>query len=59
MKLCVTLLEKEGGWSQNVDMNTKISSFQCSWIKRLYGDKFHEWKLISLNLIKSSSSLFH
>ena len=39
---------------KNVDINRKIASHQCSWIKRLYDDSFHEWKLISLKLIKKS-----
>ena len=44
---------KNGGL-KNVDINKKISSLQCSWIKRLYDDSFHEWKLIPLKLIKKS-----
>ena len=36
---------KEGGL-KNVDINSKIVSLQCSWIKGLYDDKFHKWKLI-------------
>ena len=39
---------------KNVDINKKIASLQCSWIKRLYDDSFHEWKLIPLKLIKKS-----
>ena len=39
---------------KNVDINSKIASLQCSWVKRLYDDKFHEWKLIPLHLIKST-----
>ena len=35
-------------------LTSKIASLQCSWIKRLYDDKFHEWKLIPLYLIKST-----
>ena len=38
---------------KNVDIDSKIASLQCSWIKRLYDDEFHEWKLIALDLIKS------
>ena len=41
------------GCLKNVDINLKIASFQCSWIKQLYDDKFHKWKLIPLHLIKS------
>ena len=44
---------KDGGL-KNVDINKKIVNLHCSWIKRLYDDSFHEWKLISLQLIKKS-----
>ena len=39
---------------KNVDMNKKIASLQCSWIKRIYDGSFHEWKLILLKPIKKS-----
>ena len=29
-------------------------TLQCSWIRRLYNNSFHEWKLILLFLIKKS-----
>ena len=38
----------------NFVINTKIASLQCSWIKRLYGDSFHEWKLIPIHLINTT-----
>ena len=38
---------------KNVDINKRIASLQCFWIKRLYYDFFHEWKLISLKFIKN------
>ena len=44
----------EEGDLKNVDINSKIESLQCSWIKRSYDDKFHECKLILLHLIKST-----
>ena len=44
----------EGGVLKYVDINLKIGSLQCSWVKQLYDDKFHEWKLIPLHLIKST-----
>ena len=34
------------------NVNIKIISLQCSWVRRLYDDSFHEWKLIPLKLIK-------
>ena len=41
------------GGLKNVDINTKIASLQCSWIKQLYDDSFHEWQLIPLHLINN------
>ena len=38
----------------NVDVNTKIASLQCSWIKQLYDNSFHEWKLIPFHLINTT-----
>ena len=37
---------------KNVDINKKVANLQCSWIKRIYDDSFHEWKLIPLKFIK-------
>ena len=28
---------------KDVDVLTKVISLQCSWIKRLYDENFHEW----------------
>ena len=30
----------EEGGLKNVDINSKIETFQCSWIKQLYDDRF-------------------
>ena len=38
---------KDGGL-KSVDIRLKSISLKCSWIKRLYNDSFHEWKLIPL-----------
>ena len=43
--------EQEG--LKNVDIFFKITSLQCSWVKRLYDDSFHVWKVIPLFLIKN------
>ena len=37
-----------------VDLNLKIISLQCSWVKNLYDESFHEWKVIPLTLIKNA-----
>ena len=29
-------------------MQNKVTSLQSSWVKRLYNDCFHEWKIIPL-----------
>ena len=39
---------------RKVDINTKIASFQCSWIKWLYDNSFLEWKLIPFHLINAT-----
>ena len=36
---------------RNIDINTKITSCQCCWIKWLHDANFHEWTLIPLHLI--------
>ena len=38
----------------NIDISNKIKSVQCSWIRRLYDNSFHKWKLIPLYLIRKS-----
>ena len=42
----------ETGGLKNVDINLKIISLQCSWVKKLYDENFHEWKIIPLHLIR-------
>ena len=44
---------KHGGL-KNVNIQKKIISLQCSWVRRQYDDSFHEWKVILLKLIKKS-----
>ena len=41
----------ENGGFKNVDLRNKITSIQCSWVKRLFEDDFHDWKVIPLFLI--------
>ena len=35
----------------NVHLKNKITSIQCSWVKRLFEGDFHNWKVIPLFLI--------
>ena len=42
----------EYGGLKNVDILSKVVSLQCSWIKRLFDNNFHQWKLIPLDLIR-------
>ena len=37
---------------KNVDIFSKVVNLQCSWIKRLFDNNFHKWKLIPLYLIR-------
>ena len=39
---------------KNFDINWKIESLQCAWVKQLYDDKFYEWELTPFHLIKST-----
>ena len=39
---------------KNVNIQKKIISLQCSWVRRLHDNSFHEWKVILLKLIKKS-----
>ena len=34
-----------------MDLRNKITSIQCSWVKRLFEDDFQDWKVIPLFLI--------
>ena len=36
----------EDGGLKDVDVFSKVIRLQCSWIKRLYDENFHEWKII-------------
>ena len=38
----------ENGGLKNVDIRNKVNSLQSSWVKKLYNDCFHEWKIIPL-----------
>ena len=52
----------ENGGLKNVDIRNKVNSLQSSWVKRLYDDCFHEWKIIplyQLNKIFGLSFKFH
>ena len=44
----------KGGGLTNIDISNKIRSLQWSWIRRLYGNSLHDWKLILLYLIRKS-----
>ena len=52
----------KAGGLKNVDIRSKITALQCSWIRRLYDNSFYEWKLIPLYQIEKSfgtSFTFH
>ena len=53
-KLKTLCNDYNGGGLKKIDILNKILSLQCSWIRRLYDNLFHEWKLIPLFLIKKS-----
>ena len=41
----------ENGGLKNVGIMYKVVSLQCSWIKRLYDNSWHNWKVIPLHMI--------
>ena len=41
----------ENGGLKHVDMSAKIISFQCSWLRKLCDENFHEWKIIPSHLL--------
>ena len=48
-------MEFKAGGLKSVDIRFKFVSLQCSWVKKLYGDCFHEWKIIPLYLLNKYS----
>ena len=44
----------ENGGLKNVNTAAKISSLQSSWIKELFDENFHDWKIIPLHIIHKS-----
>ena len=44
-------MEFKAGVLKNVDIRFKFVSLQCSWVKKLYDNCFHEWKVIPLHLL--------
>ena len=44
-------MEFKAGGLKNFDIRFKFVSLQCSWVKKLYDDCLHEWKIISLHLL--------
>ena len=38
-------------WLQSVDIDHKIASLKCSYVKWLYTENFYEWKIIPLQYI--------
>ena len=36
---------------KNFNLRNETTSIQCSWVKRLFEDDFHDWKVIPLFLI--------
>ena len=52
MKLFVKRFEN--GDLKNVDKRNKVNSLQSSWVKRLYDDRFHEWKITPLDQLNKT-----
>ena len=48
------ILNHEQSGLKWADLTFKIIHLQCSWLKRLFNDIFHEWKVIPLFSIKKT-----
>ena len=42
----------EKGDLENFELRNKITSIRCSWVKRLFEDDFHDWKIMALFLMR-------
>ena len=40
------------GGLKSVDIFSKIVSLQCSWVRQLFDNNFHQWKVIPPDLIQ-------
>ena len=52
----------ENGGLKNVDIEYKIISLQCSWIKRLFDNTTRSWKIIPhylINVVLGNNFVFH
>ena len=52
----------ENGGLKNVDIEYKIISLQCSWIKKLFDNTTHSWKIIPhylINVVLGNNFVFH
>ena len=52
----------ENGGLKNVDIECKIISLQCSWVKRLFDNTTHSWKIIPhylINVVLGNNFVFH
>ena len=52
----------QNGGLKNVDISSKSSSWQCSWVKKLYDRNSHDCKLIPMDFINNAfgkNFIFH
>ena len=45
----------QNGGLKKVNITSKISSFQCFWVKKLCNQNSHDWKLIPMHFINNFS----
>ena len=44
--------EYEWGGLKKVDVDTKLRSIKISWLRRLFDNNYHPWKIIPLKMIE-------
>ena len=53
--------EYQDGRLKDVDIEAKIRSLQLGWVRQLFVDDYHPWKIIPLNIMKKfgGKNIFH
>ena len=49
-----TGMDCQNGGLKNFDVFFEIISLQCSWLRRLFDNSFHQWKVMPLSFINKN-----
>ena len=51
-------MDYRNGKLKNIDVFFKINSLQCSWLRQLFHNSFHQWKVIPLFFVNKTFNPF-